>query len=116
MKSIKQMERDKELIYDRYVSELTKLYSEELLEVKRWFGDKFPKRSLDFINAMGTCFWVIDGEIWNCEVYGYRHDSNWDLRYTARPWTRKEKLLAPLVNFYLSITDHTWLPECGIDV
>jgi len=112
-KSLAQLEKQKEAAHNKYNNCLYNLYSQELYKILLWFHDKFPKHSLKWVDGMGTNFWEIDGEIWDCDTEYVSHVASisGNKYLSERPWTRKEKLLAPLVNFQKSINDLTWCPN-----
>jgi hypothetical protein len=103
-KSPESFEIDKENIYIRAQREMTNLYVVEVQKVLTWFRDKFPKRHLRWVDGMGSHFWVLDDEIVDFDYVN------------KRPLNRSERLLKPLVDFYISITDDTFAPECGVQV
>jgi hypothetical protein len=110
------LEPKKEQIFDRYMKELTDLYTKELEKIMMWWVEKFPKKELRFYSGMGIFGFEIDGEDFDCEVDYVSHIANisGNAYLSERQWTRKQILLKPLVDYYNSLKDHTWLPDCGV--
>jgi len=121
-KTLEELEGIKESIHLRAENEITNLYILEVKKVLKWFRAKFPKRHLRWVDGMGCHFWVLDGDIWDCGTYHHAtiyRDGSYDgqSRYlTEREWTKKEVLLKPLVDFFSSMTDESWVGESGIQI
>ncbi len=66
---------------------------------------------------MGTCFWVLDGEILHWETLVERSfDNGWTYRWVEPELTRQQKVLLPLYRFLQSINDATNVNCSVIDI
>lgn len=117
-KSPEEMETIKEIIQDRFNRDQEQLYIREVKKILEWFRDKFPKRTLKWVDGMGTNFWVIDDEIWHeVDSWHYQVTENGKSRTCKeRAWDRKQQLLKPLVDFYNSINDCTYTHQGGVQI
>ena len=61
--NIKQLEEFKEKQLDIFMNSIDTMYRAELDKIFVWFKEKFPKRILEYVDGMGTNFFVIDGDI-----------------------------------------------------
>lgn len=103
-----QLEQGKSLLTEVYEADIEELYKEIMQEILRWFRFKFPKRKLKWVSGMGSCFWVLDGEILHWEVLVETHDDHgYQTGYKEPEPDRKQRLLKPLWDFFQSIHDHT---------
>jgi hypothetical protein len=93
---IEKTEEMKKATYIKYTSMLdiaiTNIYLKELDHIFRWFINKFPKRHLRRVSAMGGSFWVLDGKL----IEWYHPD-----------FDRRVKILRPLWEYDRSIEDTT---------
>ena len=116
--SLKEIEKRKEEITQKYHKDIETIYVEQIEQIMRWFNYTFPKRHLRWFSGMGDSFWILDGDIFDCDTYFVSHIANISgCRYLSeRKLTRKEQVLLPLVNFYKSIHDTTNFSGVCIDI
>lgn len=118
-KSLEQLEDEKEAAYDRWIDTQCDIYVREVKKVLSWFRDKFPKRHLKWMDGMGTSFWILDGEILDCDIYHpkwYSSPIKTSRFKDMEHWTRQQKVLWPLVRFQQSIEDCTYTHNCGVEI
>lgn len=106
---------------DRYHERMSRLYTNEVKKVIRWFMEKYPKRTIKWVSGMSTCFWVLDDEIldWSClDVHyvptsvvdygdGVKHRFGGEHVWRESVPDRRALRLMPLWNLYQSINDVT---------
>lgn len=110
------IEAKKERLTDRYNAAMEAIYLKELERIFLWFKKKFPKRKLKWWSGMGTCFWEIDGETLEWDVIVPTYDSHcYQTGWKEPKPGRKEKVLMPLWELYMSINDHTHFQGYAID-
>lgn len=114
------LEDKKEALTAKYQQDLSILYTYELHKIFTWFVKNFPKRHLRWVSAMGSNFFVLDGNIFDTDIMrldtsGYR--SVW----REAELSRYQKVLKPLVDLDSSINDVTntsdggWIQTCDIN-
>lgn len=92
------------------------VYREECIKCLKWFKSKFPKRHLEWKDGMGTGNWFIDGEILDWDTVTMTHDAHWNTVWVKSKMDRKAKVLEPLWNFFISISDTANIDSmCSID-
>ena len=112
MKPEHQLQSELEKLHSECVESMETIYTEELKEVIQWFAEKFPKRKLEWFNGMGTCGWMIDGEIEDLDYYTCGECSPYSGQWTMIPMklNRRKRTLMPLVEFQKSFENVTWHP------
>lgn len=112
--SLKDLEEKKLAATIKYNQEIDAIYIEQMEIIMRWFVWSFPKRNLKWVSGMGTCFWVLDGEILHWETLVERSfDNGWTYRWVEPELTRQQKVLLPLYRFLQSINDATNV-DCNV--
>jgi len=96
-------DEEREKVDAEYNLQLVNMFLAERTIVMNWFKHKFPKRHLKWMSGMGTCCWILDGEILDIPEVDKVKVLDLDRRLDGRTL----KVLLPLVNFYRSITDLT---------
>lgn len=100
------LEQKKLALCIKYESDVAQLYVYELHKVFTWFVKKYPKRHLRWISAMGSNFFVLDGEVLD------------NRQFTE---DRIAKCIGPLLDLTESINDVTntsndgWIQTCDVN-
>jgi len=84
-------------------TDLERIYKSERAKVFQWFNKKYPKRTLKWVDGMGTCMWVLDDEILDFPDVADVKEINFSDYIDGRKW----KKLLPLLEFYRKIQDST---------
>ncbi len=112
--SLKDLEEKKLAATIKYNQEIDAIYIEQMEIIMRWFVWSFPKRHLWWVSGMGSCFWVLDGEILHWETLVERsNDHGWTYHWVEPELTRQQKVLLPLYRFLQSINDATNV-DCNV--
>jgi len=88
-------------IDEEYYHQLSEMFTAERTVVMKWFKHNYPKRHLKWVSGMGTCCWLLDGEILDIPSVDEVKVLDFDQRLDGRTL----KVLLPLVHFYRAITD-----------
>jgi len=113
-KTLKELEKEKEAIAAIFYGELEDLYKIEIRKVFGWFTEHYPKRTLKWVSGMGTCFWVLDGEILHWDTLTLVHSPG--MHYVDPLPDRKAEKLLPLWYFFRSINNVTHTLQYAVDL
>jgi len=101
---------------EQYMNQLTAKLTKQLLSVLKWFGENCPNHTLEWVDGMGTGFFVLNGDIqhWNTVDSRYTASTGSTHYVDAEPPNRVAEYLEPCWDFYQMFFDATEeIHSCG---